>query len=105
MLEHGPAAAWPGHRLTLLPAGGQLPVPAGKSLLHAAIAAGIQLPSSCRNGTCRACLARLVSGDIGYLVDWPGLLADEKAEGWILPCVASALSDLVIEAPAARQMG
>jgi ferredoxin len=80
-------------------------VPAGKSLLQAAIAAGIQLPSSCRNGTCRACLARLVSGDIGYLVDWPGLLADEKAEGWILPCVASALSDLVIEAPAARQMG
>ena len=95
----------PSHRLTLLPAGWQLPVPLGKSLLQAAIAAGIQLPNSCRNGTCRACLARLVSGDIGYLVDWPGLLADEKAEGWILPCVASALSDLVIETPAARQMG
>ena len=64
MPELGPAAAGPGHRLTLLPAGWQLPVPAGKSLLHVAIAAGIQLPSSCRNGTCRACLARLVSGDI-----------------------------------------
>ena len=35
MPEHGPAAAWHGHRLTLLPAGWQLPVPAGKSLLVA----------------------------------------------------------------------
>ena len=51
-------------------------------------------------------MARLVSGDIGYLIDWPGLLAEEKAAGWILPCVACALSDLVIEAPnATRLMG
>jgi hypothetical protein len=104
MPELETAAVWSGHSLTLLPANWQLPVPAGMSLLQAAIAAGFQLPSSCRNGTCRACLARLVSGNIDYLVDWPGLLADEKAEGWILPCVASALSDLVIEAPAARRM-
>ena len=97
----GPAAP---HRLTVLPLGVQLPVPAGHSLLQAALAAGVRLPSACRNGTCRACLARLVQGRIHYLIDWPGLLAEEKADGWILPCVACAASDLVIDAPAASRL-
>jgi ferredoxin len=75
---------------------------AGRSLplLKAAQEAGIRLPSSCRNGTCRACMCRLTSGRIEYSVEWPGLLAEEKREGWILPCVALARSALVIEAPA-----
>ncbi|MFP5392026.1 MAG: (2Fe-2S)-binding protein, partial [Gammaproteobacteria bacterium] len=34
---------------------------------------------------------------------WPGLSREEKQEGWILPCVALARSDLVLAAPAARQ--
>lgn len=92
------------HQLTIQPVGWQLPVPAGQSLLHAALVAGVRLPSSCRNGACRACLCRLVSGQIHYLVDWPGLLAEEKTEGWILPCVACADSDLVITAPAASPL-
>lgn len=104
--ELGCGAAQVGHRLLLQPTGWQVAVPTGKTLLQAALAAGVRLPSSCRNGSCRACIARLVSGDISYLVDWPGLMAEEKAAGWILPCVACALSDLVIEAPnATRLMG
>ena len=62
------------------------------------------MPSACRNGTCRACLCRLVSGSIRYQIDWPGLLAEEKADGWILPCVATATSDVVIAAPAASRL-
>ena len=88
-------------RLTVLPGGWQVPVPAGQSLLQAALAAGVRLPNSCRNGSCRSCLARLESGQIHYTIAWPGLLAEEKAEGWILPCVACADSDLVITAPGA----
>jgi ferredoxin len=76
--------------------------PARRSLLLAAQDAGLRLPSSCRNGSCRACMCRLLQGRISYLVEWPGLLADEKAEGWILPCVALAESDLVIEQTALR---
>jgi ferredoxin len=41
--------------LTLAPSGLTAPADAGQSLLEAALAAGIRLPSSCRNGTCRAC--------------------------------------------------
>jgi ferredoxin len=94
----------PPHRLTIEPGGWQVMVPAGHSLLQAALAAGVRLPSSCRNGSCRACLARLVSGHIHYQIDWPGLLAEEKADGWILPCVACADSDLVIDAAAAAPL-
>jgi ferredoxin len=73
-----------------------------QTLLLSALAAGIRLPHSCRNGTCRACIARLLQGRIEYRIEWPGLSAEEKAEGWILPCVACPRSDVLIEAPAAR---
>jgi ferredoxin len=73
-----------------------------RSLLLAAQDAGLRLPSSCRNGSCRACMCRLLQGQVSYLVEWPGLLAEEKAEGWILPCVALAESHLVIDHPLAR---
>ena len=81
-----------------------MPVAPQHSLLQATRAAGVGLPSACRNGTCRACLCRLVSGSIRYQIDWPGLLAEEKADGWILPCVASATSHLVIEVPGAIRL-
>lgn len=99
-----PNTASPAHQLTIQPGGWQAPAAPQLSLLQAARAAGVVLPSSCRNGSCRACLCRLVSGSIRYQIDWPGLLAEEKADGWILPCVASATSDLVIEAPAASRL-
>ena len=34
----------------------------------------------------------------------PSLLPEEKAEGWILPCVACADSDLQISAPLATEL-
>jgi len=90
--------------MTILPGGWQVPVSAGHSLLQAALAAGVRLPSSCRNGTCRACMCQLSSGQVRYRIDWPGLLADEKAEGWILPCVAEPLGDVTLQAPAATPL-
>lgn len=72
--------------------------PADTTVLRASLREGGGLLSSCRAGTCRACMRRLVSGEIRYVVKWPGLSAEEKAEGWFLPCVARPCSDLVIEA-------
>ncbi|ONB32972.1 (2Fe-2S)-binding protein [Burkholderia pseudomallei] len=72
------------------------------SLLEAAGFAGVSLPRSCRNGTCRTCLCRLREGSVAYRIEWPGVSAEEKAEGYILPCVAIAQSDLVIEVPHAE---
>ncbi len=85
------------------PGGWRVEVAEGQSLLAAAEAAGVMLPSSCRNGTCRSCLCRVVQGEVGYLIDWPGLSLDEKRAGDTLPCVALARSDVVLLAPSARK--
>ena len=76
-------------------------VPPGVPLWRAARRAGIRLPSSCLNGTCRTCMCRLRSGRVSYPTEWPGVSEDERAEGWVLPCVARALSDVVLEVPGA----
>ena len=49
---------------------------------------GIDWPSSCRNGTCRTCFSKLESGQVRYEIEWPGLSAEEKEDGYMLPCVA-----------------
>jgi ferredoxin len=88
-------------RVRIDPLGVEFDAAPGQTLLRAADAAGIELPSSCRNGTCRTCICRLRMGQVRHTVDWPGLSAEEKIEGWILPCVAEPLSDVTIDAPAA----
>ena len=101
-VEHSSAAVF---RVTVAPRGWAFDAPAGRSLLLAAEQGGVVRPSSCRNGTCRTCLCQLERGQVAYLIEWPGLSADEKRAGAILPCVAVALSDLEISVPAARQSG
>jgi ferredoxin len=79
------------------PLGCTFEAPADLTVLEAAGFANVRLPRSCRNGTCRTCLCRLLTGTVSYRIEWPGLSKEEKAEGLILPCVAVAESDLVIE--------
>lgn len=82
------------------PDGAEFAAPASLPLLQAAELAGLTLmASSCRNGTCRACICQLASGQVVYRIEWPGLSLDEKREGYILPCVAHPASDVVIELP------
>lgn len=92
------------HECVVVPGGFRFEAPDGVPLLQAAREAGIDLPASCRNGTCRTCMCRLRSGRIRYAIDWPGLTAEEKQEGLILPCVAIAESDLVIDVPRAKPL-
>ncbi|AGK51679.1 MULTISPECIES: 2Fe-2S iron-sulfur cluster-binding protein [Burkholderia] len=90
------------HWVRVEPLGTGFDAPESLSLLEAAGFAGVSLPRSCRNGTCRTCLCRLREGSVAYRIEWPGVSAEEKAEGYILPCVAIAQSDLVIEVPDAE---
>ena len=86
------------------PGGFRFETEAGRTLLQSAEAAGIELPSSCRNGTCRSCICRLLDGEVRYRIEWPGLSREEKAEGWILPCVAHPETEVVIDAPHATRL-
>ena len=67
-----------------------------QTLLTSLEQGGMDWPSSCRNGTCRTCVAQLAHGKVRYQIEWPGLSAEEKAQGCILPCVAYPCSDLLL---------
>ena len=85
------------HKLWLEAGAAALAAPSHQTLLESASQAGLEMSSSCRNGTCRTCLRQLASGQVRYLIAWPGLSAEEKAQGFILPCVAYPDSDLVLK--------
>jgi ferredoxin len=91
------------YTLRVRPGGWHVPAPADRTLLQSLLAAGATLPSSCRNGTCRTCLCRLLEGTVTYRIAWPGLLPEERTGGWVLPCCAYPASDVEIEAPAAAR--
>ncbi|WP_295529811.1 2Fe-2S iron-sulfur cluster-binding protein [uncultured Pseudacidovorax sp.] len=93
------------YSILIQPSGLRFTAQAGRSLLRAAEDAGVVLPSSCRNGTCRTCLCQVSEGVVAHTIEWPGVTREERAEGWILPCVAEARSDVVLEAPLAASFG
>ena len=68
-----------------------------QSLLLSLEQGGIDWPSSCRNGTCRTCVAQVLEGQVRYEIEWPGLSAEEKSAGYALPCVAYPCSDLTLK--------
>ena len=90
--------------ITFQPTGWRVSAQADTTILHAAEHAGINLPSSCRNGTCRTCICRLAAGSVRYLVEWPGLSFDEKREGYVLPCVAVQQGDVTVEQRLAKRI-
>jgi ferredoxin len=79
---------------TVAPSGEQFDAWASEPLLISAELGGINWPSSCRNGTCRTCIAQLTQGHVSYSIDWPGLTPEEKEQGYVLPCVALPQSDI-----------
>ncbi|CAB3701751.1 2Fe-2S iron-sulfur cluster-binding protein [Paraburkholderia phenoliruptrix] len=81
------------------PLGRSFEAPDSLTILEAAGFADLRLPRSCRNGTCRTCICKMTAGQVRYTIEWPGLSREEKQEGYILPCVAIAQTDVVIEAP------
>jgi|AraplaDrversion2_2_1032049.scaffolds.fasta_scaffold18612_2 ferredoxin len=92
----GSPGAAPVFSARLDPEGAHFSASPSLPLLQSALLAGVAMDSSCRNGTCRTCIRRLASGQVAYRIEWPGLSAEEKATGYILPCVAYPLSDVVI---------
>lgn len=70
-----------------------------QSLLQSLEQGGLLWPSSCRVGTCRTCMGHLIAGAVRYEMAWPGMTAEEKAEGCVLPCVAFPVSDVVLKDP------
>jgi CDP-4-dehydro-6-deoxyglucose reductase, E3 len=87
------------HNVRIEPHARTLRVAADRPVLEAALAAGLNLPHSCKSGHCGSCRARLVTGEIRYPNGRPlGISAQEELGGHILLCQARAQSDLTVEA-------
>lgn len=66
---------------------------ADQTVLAAAEAAGVPLPSSCCSGVCTTCAALLRSGSV-HQPDAMGVKAELQEQGYALLCVAYPRSDL-----------
>jgi ferredoxin-NADP reductase len=90
---HSPGGS--GHRVTFSRAGQTVNAAAGQSLLETAEAVGVAIPSLCRSGACGTCRTRLVKGDVE--ADSSLLDAEDREAGYILPCVAVAKGECVLD--------
>jgi ferredoxin-NADP reductase len=66
------------------------------TLLETAEAEGVAIASSCRSGVCQSCRTRLKAGDADCRSDV--LDPDDRAAGFVLPCVTWPNGDCVLEA-------
>lgn len=67
-----------------------------QTVLAAALAAGLDLPSSCNAGVCTTCAALVTAGQVNQ-ADGMGVSQELQQQGYALLCVAYPQSDLVIE--------
>ncbi len=64
-----------------------------QTVLEAAHAAGVDLPTSCGAGVCTTCAALITSGSVNQ-ADGMGVSPELQADGYALLCVAFPTSDL-----------
>ena len=84
------------YEITFSATGRSITTSGSQTLLEMAEAEGIGIPSSCRSGVCQACRTRVADGDVDCQSSV--LDPDDRAAGFILPCVSWAQSDCVLEA-------
>jgi ferredoxin-NADP reductase len=84
------------YEITFAASGRSVTTNGSHTLLEMAEAEGIAIPSSCRSGVCQACRTRVTEGDVDCQSSV--LDPDDRAEGFILPCVSFAHSNVVLEA-------
>jgi CDP-4-dehydro-6-deoxyglucose reductase/ferredoxin-NAD(P)+ reductase (naphthalene dioxygenase ferredoxin-specific) len=77
--------------------GATIDCPAPRTILQAAIGAGIHYPYTCTIGNCAACISELKSGEVSLLpYSNNALSAAQRTEGKILACRAQPCSDVAI---------
>lgn len=87
-------------KVTFLPFRKVVEVPTGSTIFQAAVAAGVQIQSTCGGrGTCGKCKVRILLGNLAPTTsDSESSLSDsESAEGWVLACKHTLQHDLTVK--------
>ena len=66
--------------------------PEKHSILDSVRAAGLPAPFACKGGVCATCRAKVTAGDVEMKVNY-GLSEEEVAEGYVLTCQATPLTE------------
>lgn len=71
--------------------------PSDRTILQAAIAAGIDYPYACATGNCATCISKLEAGEVSLLPRADAALGEaQRQAGLTLACRARPLSDVTI---------
>ncbi len=85
-------------KIRVLPSQREFEARGDEPVLTAALRQHLNLPHSCKGGSCGSCRVRVLNGRFGYPQGRPaGIDAEEAAAGYALICQARAATDLVIE--------
>ena len=66
-----------------------------QSVMEAAQAAGVEIPSLCHSGACSTCASQVVEGTVNQTAQ-TSLDEEQRARGLVLPCVTYPTSDCII---------
>ena len=85
-------------QIVVKPSGRSFTVDGDETLLSAGIRQGLNMPYGCKDGACGSCKCKKISGEVQLGTYQTKALSDEeRAQGLVLTCCATALSDVVLE--------
>ena len=85
-------------QIVVQPSGRSFTVDGDETLLSAGIRQGLNMPYGCKDGACGSCKCKKISGEVQLGTYQTKALSDEeRAQGLVLTCCATALSDVVLE--------
>ncbi len=88
--------------VTVLPSGHDFFIDGPDTLLEGALRSGVPLNYGCSGGNCGLCKAKIVAGQVKKTRHHDYVLSEsEKAQGYVLLCSNTAVTDVEVEAPVA----
>ncbi len=85
-------------QIVVQPSGRSFTVDGDETLLSAGIRQGLNMPYGCKDGACGSCKCKKISGEVQLGTYQTKALSDEeRTQGLVLTCCATALSDVVLE--------
>lgn len=84
-------------QVTFAKSGKTIKVAETETLLGAAKAAGVSLPSGCTFGVCGTCRVRTTGGQV-HMVHNGGITEEDIADGYVLACCSNPIGDVSIDA-------